>query len=49
MEFNVQTKDKHSTIEYQTIYSDVDYQPILFLLCILFLILYFIAIYKQIN
>ncbi len=40
---------KHHIVEYQTIYSYFDFTPILILLFLIFLILYFIAIYKKIN
>ena len=39
----------HYTMEYQEIYHDIDYSPIIVLLALLFLILYFIAIYKGYN
>lgn len=40
---------KHYSLEYQQIYSDINYYPIISLLALLFLILYFIAIYKGYN
>ncbi len=39
----------HYRIEYQEIYPDFNYYPIVTLLGILLLILYFIAIYKGYN
>lgn len=40
---------QHYTLEYQEIYHDFNYTPIITLLGLLFLILYFIAIYKGYN
>lgn len=40
---------QHYTLEYQDIYHDFNYTPIITLLALLFLILYFIAIYKGYN
>ncbi len=40
---------QHYSLEYQEIYPDFNYVPIVTLLALLFLILYFIAIYKGFN
>jgi hypothetical protein len=39
----------HYLIEYQDIYPTKDYSPIIFLLFILFIVIYFIALFKKIN
>lgn len=39
----------HYSLEYQDIYPSKDYSPVIFLLFILFVIIYVIALFKKIN